>query len=76
MNKTMTEILNDADNHSTDFKYLKELVDEVKSNKENFTPEEMDHMKKHFFRYLSGMFHRPEVQLAVASAVIDNNQES
>lgn len=76
MSKTMTEILNDADNHSTDFKYLKELVDDIKANKEHFTTEEMDHMKKHFFAYLSGMLHRPEVKLAIASSVIDNNQES
>ena len=50
--RTMSQILIDADNNSTDFNYLRGLISEISKRSEDFTKEQMEFMREHFNGYI------------------------
>ena len=50
--RTMSEILIDADNNSTDFNHLRGLISEISKRSEDFTREQMEFMREHFNGYI------------------------
>ena len=64
--RTMSEILIDADNNSTDFNYLRGLISEIAERSDDFTKEQMEFMREHFNGYIMKI---PNYESLVTAAI-------